>query len=116
MKTRTQVQRRTAGAAPAAAHAGEDLAAPAHRVAIYVLPDCGNCEYAREIAALIQREFPQVEVAVVDLANPAEPVPDAVFATPTYLLDGRLWSLGNPSPEEVRERLNQLEVPHAGTA
>lgn len=81
-----------------------------HRVAIYVLPGCGNCAYAWEIAALIQREYPRVEVAVVDLASPTEPVPDAVFATPTYLLDGRLWSLGNPSPAQVRERLDQLEA------
>jgi hypothetical protein len=86
------------------------MVTPVHRVAIYVLADCANCEYAWEIAALIRREYPQVEVAVVDLANPAEPVPDAVFATPTYLLDGRLWSLGNPSPEQVREHLDQLEA------
>jgi hypothetical protein len=102
--------RRAAGAEPAAPQACQCMVTPVHRVAIYVLADCGNCEYAWEIAALIRREYPQVEVAVVDLANPAEPVPDAVFATPTYLLDGRLWSLGNPSPEQVREHLDQLEA------
>jgi hypothetical protein len=102
--------RGAAGAEPAAPQACQCTAAPTHRVTIYVLPDCGNCDYAREIAALIRHEYPQVEIAVVDLANPAEPVPDAVFATPTYLLDGRLWSLGNPSPEQVRERLDQLEA------
>jgi hypothetical protein len=48
-------------------------------------------------------------VALIDLADAQEPIPEAVFATPTYLLDGRLWFLGNPSPDQVRARLSSLE-------
>ena len=79
-----------------------------HTVAIYVSDHCVNCEYAREIAELIQIEYPHVNLRVVDLAAPGEVIPEIVFATPTYLLDDRVWSLGNPSPEQVRNTLNRL--------
>ena len=72
-----------------------------HRLTVYIIQNCGNCAYAVGVAAAIQRDYPQVAVQVVDLANPSAPVPDSVFATPTYLLDGRVWSLGNPSPEQI---------------
>ncbi|MFN3333366.1 MAG: hypothetical protein ACK47M_12725 [Caldilinea sp.] len=49
-----------------------------------------------------------MNLRVVDLAVPGEVIPEIVFATPTYLLDGRVWSLGNPSPEQVRNTLNRL--------
>lgn len=80
-----------------------------HDVAIYVSDHCGNCSYAWEIAALIREEFPQIALKVIDLDAPGEPVPETVFATPTYLLDDRVWSLGNPSPQQVRETLKKLE-------
>ena len=88
---------------------GEISAPPSHHVAIYITDHCANCDYAREVARLIRTEYPYVTVAVVDLADPQETVPDAVFATPTYLLDGRLWSLGNPSPQQIREKLSIAE-------
>ena len=80
-----------------------------HQVDIYVSQYCANCAYAAEIALLIQRDFPAVAVRLIDLANLQEAAPDNVFATPTYLLDGRLWSLGNPSPQQVHELLSKLE-------
>lgn len=80
-----------------------------HGVAIYVSDHCGNCSYAWEIAALIRAEFPQIALKVIDLDAPGEPVPETVFATPTYLLNDRVWSLGNPPPQQVRETLKNLE-------
>lgn len=68
---------------------------------IYVIRTCEICRYAREIADDIRRRYPHVQVRVVDLATTTEAVPDAVFATPTYLLNGRVWSLGNPSPAMI---------------
>jgi hypothetical protein len=35
------------------------------------------------------------------MADPQAIVPEAVFATPTYMLNNRIVSLGNPSPAEV---------------
>ncbi|MFO7635622.1 MAG: thioredoxin family protein [Caldilinea sp.] len=84
---------------------GEKESEIRHQVTIYVTAHCANCDYAGEVAASIRRKYPHVAVQLVDLADPQEPVPDVVFATPTYLLDGRVWSLGNPSPEQIEATL-----------
>ncbi len=82
---------------------------PQHEVSIYVAEHCALCAYAHEIAALIRQEFPTVRVRMVDVGAAGETLPESVFATPTYLLDGRRWSLGNPSPADVIETLSKLE-------
>lgn len=94
---------------PTAPARSEGVSPTTHSVAIYVSDHCANCEYAREVAALIRTEFPNVHLKVVDLAAPDEAIPDVVFATPTYLLDDRIWWLGNPSLHQVRDTLNHLE-------
>jgi hypothetical protein len=38
----------------------------------------------------------------------AIPPPDPVVAVPTYLLNGRVVSLGNPYPEELFARLHEV--------
>jgi len=76
------------------------------RVEIYVAENCGICEYAYEVADGIRTDFPTVDLRIINLSQITEAIPDAVFATPTYLLNGRLWSLGNPSAEDVQERLS----------
>lgn len=76
------------------------------RVEIYVAENCMLCAYAYEVAESIRADFPAVALSIINLSQTSEAIPDAVFATPTYLLDGRLWSLGNPSPEDVQERLS----------
>jgi hypothetical protein len=68
---------------------------------IYVAGSCANCRYAYELAQLIRTRYPHVRVRMVDLENAAEAIPEQVFATPTYLLNGQVWSLGNPSPEKL---------------
>lgn len=72
-----------------------------HALAIYISNHCPACAYAYSVAEEIQRDFPAVNVRLINLNETAEAIPDAVFATPTYLLDGRIWSLGNPSPEKI---------------
>ncbi len=72
-------------------------------LAIYVSAHCPVCEYAHDVAELIRRNFAQVQVRLVDIHGVQEIIPEAVFATPTYLLNGRLWSLGNPSLEKIYE-------------
>lgn len=78
------------------------------QMAIYVAPHCSNCQYAYIVADQIRTEYPQVELRIVDLSVGDEEIPENVFATPTYLLDGRVWSLGNPSNQQVRETLGNL--------
>jgi hypothetical protein len=76
------------------------------RVEIYVAEHCDLCTYAYEVAESIRADFPEVNLSIINLSQTSKAIPDAVFATPTYLLNGRLWSLGNPSPEDVQERLS----------
>jgi hypothetical protein len=59
------------------------------------------------VAEVIRQEYPQVDLQVIDLMDPAKVIPPEVFATPTYLLNGSVWSLGNPSIEDMRTRLSQ---------
>jgi len=77
-------------------------------VDIYIAQHCFNCAYAYEIVDEIQEHFPHVRVRLIDLDTTTEPIPEAVFATPTYLLNGRVWSLGNPSPAQVHETLQSI--------
>jgi hypothetical protein len=77
-------------------------------VTIYVAKHCEMCAYAYEIADLIRMNFPEVAVRLVDMETTSEEIPENVFATPTYLLNGLVWSLGNPSREQVRETLSNL--------
>lgn len=72
-------------------------------LAIYIAEHCEVCQYALEVADWIRKSYPHVDLQVVDINQTTEPVPESVFATPTYLLDGRVWSLGNPSNAKVHE-------------
>lgn len=78
---------------------------PAAIVEIYVTPHCPVCAYSHEVAAMIRAEFPAVEVRMITLGTSGVIIPESVFATPTYLLNGQRWSLGNPSPGQVRATL-----------
>ena len=75
---------------------------------IYVAEHCMSCEYAREVAELIQREYPEVDLKLIDMATTTEEIPESVFATPTYILNGRVWSLGNPSAAMIQETLGAM--------
>lgn len=68
---------------------------------VYIAEHCPGCAEARQVAAAIERDYPHVAVAIIDIGQPDAVVPEAVFATPTYLLNGRVVSLGNPGPEDV---------------
>jgi len=77
-------------------------------VDIFIAEHCFVCEYSHEVAAFIRGKFPQVSVRMINMADPQSEIPEVVFATPTYLLNGKLWSLGNPSNEEVLSKLRDM--------
>ncbi|MEA3337425.1 MAG: hypothetical protein U9R25_16115 [Chloroflexota bacterium] len=72
---------------------------------VYVSTGCANCAYARELAVQVARAFPAVEVNVLELGEIESP-PETVFATPTYLLDRKRISLGNPDHQELYSLLD----------
>lgn len=69
---------------------------------IYIAENCWGCDEAREIAAQIAAAYPPLSVQVIDLNGADVDKPDEVFATPTYMLNGRVVSLGNPSFAALR--------------
>ncbi len=79
---------------------------------IYITNQCTNCVEALLIAERA-RGIAGLEVAVIDLDRPGQHVPPRVVAVPTYLLDGRIVSLGNPKREEFLGELRQLSEEEA---
>ncbi len=76
------------------------------RLDIYVTPACFGCERARQLADDLRMcHLPGVEINLIDLSNPAAIRPTSVFAVPTYLLDGRVLSLGNPELDWLCRKL-----------
>jgi hypothetical protein len=73
---------------------------------IYVEAGCATCDRAWDLADEVARSYPALSVEVIDISNTERDVPEAVFAVPTYILDGDVISLGNPSGEELRARLD----------
>ena len=69
------------------------------RLEIYIAHECANCQEALLIAERA-RGIAGLEVEVIDLDKPGQNVPPGVVAVPTYLLNGRVVSLGNPGREE----------------
>jgi len=73
---------------------------------IYIDADCSACETARSLAYEVRLRMPHVIVRLRDITQ-YQPLPEAVFAVPTYMLNGRRISLGNPS---LNDLLRQLQV------
>lgn len=62
---------------------------------IYVSEGCPGCARALATARAVEEHRPDITVDVVDLSD-GRMVPPQVFSVPTYLLDGQVFSLGNP--------------------
>ncbi|HEX9056675.1 MAG TPA: thioredoxin family protein [Ktedonobacterales bacterium] len=76
------------------------------RLEIYVSDHCANCGEALRLADLA-RTVPGAVVRVVNLDTTTDPVPPRVVAVPTYILDGRVISLGNPFAEDLLDMLTR---------
>jgi alkyl hydroperoxide reductase subunit AhpF len=75
---------------------------------VYVSSECPNCGEAARLAEEAAVRYPDVVVRVIDLDQlDGNPPPDPVVAVPTYLLNGRVVSLGNPYPEDLFARLHE---------
>ena len=77
------------------------------KLQVFVKKNCRICSRARQLATQADEQFPNLEVAIVDI-NEAQPDRDDVFAVPTFVLDGRVLSLGNPQASELHEEVALL--------
>jgi hypothetical protein len=74
-----------------------------HTLTVYISADCWTCEETHRILNDVTPRFPDLLLRCIDAQQ--EPLPDGVFAVPTYLLDDRVISLGNPTREALQTRL-----------
>ncbi|MGB3716223.1 MAG: thioredoxin family protein [Candidatus Promineifilaceae bacterium] len=73
---------------------------------VYIEDTCWACSESRRIVADIAHRVPDVDIELRNLDDARRP--SAVFATPTYVLDGRVIYMGNPTREELIEKLVSL--------
>jgi hypothetical protein len=77
-----------------------------HKLAIYVTDACFGCDVARRLAERLKAlDVAGLDISIMDIGDPEVERPAAVFAVPTYLLDGAVLSLGNPDEEWLLARL-----------
>ncbi len=69
---------------------------------VFVSAHCWQCPEARNLAEEMEEKFLPLDVHVIDLDQPSAIKPTVVFAVPTFLLNGKVVSLGTPSREELR--------------
>lgn len=73
------------------------------KLQVYIREDCWTCAESRRIVAELAPQFPQLSVELVDMETPDRP--PNVFAVPTYVLNGRIISLGNPYRDDLRQEI-----------
>lgn len=69
---------------------------------VYIADDCWSCRETRRIVTDVAPNFPEITVEVLAVG---ESLPEDVFAVPTYLLNGRVIFLGNPTRDELSRKL-----------
>jgi predicted thioredoxin/glutaredoxin len=74
---------------------------------IYIHQSCPGCAQAQKLASLVQESLPGLEVRIFDLTHPNIKKPSSVFAVPTYILDGKTLSLGNPNFKDLVLRIEE---------
>ncbi|MCP4418165.1 MAG: hypothetical protein GY805_16205 [Chloroflexi bacterium] len=77
-----------------------------HTLTVYISDDCWSCEETYRILDEVTSQFPTLTVSLVNTRQ--EPMPDGVFAVPTYVLNGNIISLGNPSRASLAQKLTAL--------
>jgi hypothetical protein len=80
------------------------------RLDVYVSSHCPNCGEARRMAAEAAAIYATLVVRIIDLDTNEAMRPEYVVAAPTYVLNGRVISLGNPYPDELLARLLEVVV------
>lgn len=72
---------------------------------VYVKEECWSCAESRRIVAEVAHQFPGLGIKLIDINGSSRP--QHIFAAPTYVLDGRIISLGNPYRDDLRRLLEQ---------
>ncbi|MCI0441415.1 MAG: thioredoxin family protein [Chloroflexi bacterium] len=77
---------------------------------VFVTMGCRGCRRAQELVAWIRSIKPNLSIQVIDLAVYPDAGLGLVFAVPTYVYNSRPIFVGNPSTQELRQWLDNLEA------
>ncbi len=83
---------------------------------VYVTEDCQGCIEARAIAEEMSTQFPVLDVRLIPIDQADVEAPEDVFAVPTFVLQGKVVSLGNPDRDELCRKIDatiQTDSQHA---
>lgn len=75
---------------------------------VYISETCWSCDEAKQIVADIRPQFPSITIELRDISDQRRP--SSVFATPTYVLDGHTIFLGNPTREQLQQKLEDAQA------
>lgn len=78
------------------------------RLEVYVDDDCLTCSRSLAVAADVRNAFPEVDVLVVGPDSAQGGYRHLVAAVPTYILNGRVVSLGNPTLTDLSAAIRGL--------
>jgi len=81
-----------------------------HRLEVYTADDCFSCDHTKKLVSDIINRYTNLQIDLYNLSNPDTILPDDIFATPTYILDGRTIFLGNPSLDELNECFREVGI------
>jgi hypothetical protein len=87
----------------------EDDMLSCERLEIFIDQSCPNYKFNIDHAKRVRNTYPELSVRVIDINNRPEQIPKMVFAVPTYLLNGKMIFLGNPTQQELRTYLEKKE-------
>jgi len=80
---------------------------------VFVSGHCRNCQEAMRLAREIEASYPDLIVEVVTLDAVQAPENCDVFAVPTYILNDKVISLGNPRQRWLEQQIDDLMTPRA---
>ena len=75
------------------------------RLDIYYDLGCPTCDYTLRIAQIVRKKMPNIIVTLIDLSESNSQRPNFIFAVPTYVLNDKTYSLGNPDEAALMDRL-----------
>jgi len=76
---------------------------------IYISAYCFGCDTAVQRAERLRALRPEIPVTLVDIEAPDAEVPRKVIGTPIYTWNDRVVFMGNPSEQELLERVEKLQ-------
>ncbi|MCA1605818.1 MAG: thioredoxin family protein [Acidobacteria bacterium] len=74
---------------------------------IYVGKHCWSCDETLRLAEEAKARFANLNVELIDLDAEDSVNLDNVFSVPTYVLNGRTVSLGNPASDQFFRQLSE---------